>query len=74
MSNEPKDLQVEISPEVEEQIANDPELAEALKSFLAAMHQANHAVQTGKHASLEDAMEAITGHRPMPVDLEDLDD
>lgn len=57
-------------PEVQAQLDADPEMAKAVKEFMAMMHQAHHAVQTGQHKTMEDAVEAISGSRPMPIDTE----
>lgn len=70
MSAERKDdpeYEVVIAPEVLEQMAQDPEMAAAIREICAAFRQSAHAVKTGQHNSFEDAMEAITGNRPEPV-------
>ena len=71
MSGKSKELEIVILPEAANEIAADPELANAMKDMFAAFHQANAAVQSGQYASFEDAMEAITGSRPEPVDLDE---
>lgn len=68
---EDKDIEIKLSPEVEAQMAADPELAKVLKEMFADFHQAAHAVKTGQHADFGDAMEAITGQRPERVELDD---
>lgn len=71
MADEPKELEIVFSDQVLEAMTNDPEMAALIKDFSAAYRQADHAVKTGQHKSFEDAMEAITGHRPEPVFLDD---
>ena len=72
--SEPKELEIVIADAVAAEMADDPEMAEAMRDLFAAFHQANHAVATGQYASFEDAMEAITGSRPEPVFMDDEDD
>lgn len=67
---EDKELKIELSDQVREQMAADPAMAEALREMMAAFHQANDAVQRGQYETMEDAIEAITGNRPAPVDLD----
>lgn len=55
------------SEKVKAQMAQDPEMAECLRGMTAAMRQAQHDLKTGKYASFEDALEAITGSRPTLV-------
>ena len=74
MSTKPKDLEIIMSDEVAAQMADDPEMAAALREISAAFRQAHHAVQSGQHGTFEDAMEAITGNRPEPVFLDDEED
>lgn len=71
--SEPKDLDIVILPDVQAAIDADPELAKAMRELSAAFHQAWHAVETGQHATFDDAMEAITGLRPARVTLDDGD-
>lgn len=68
MSEEEKEYKVIYSDLVKKQMEEDPELAKAIREFTAAMRQALHAVETGQHKTLDDAVEAITGNRPVPVD------
>lgn len=67
-TEEDKDLQIDISDTVEDQMSNDPELAEAMRVFMAVMRQAHDAVQRGQHKTMEDAIEALTGSRPVKLD------
>jgi hypothetical protein len=50
----------------------DPDLAEAMREIAATMRQAHHAWQSGRYASFDDAMYAITGRRPEKINTEDL--
>lgn len=59
-----EELTVEFSDQVLEKMAEDPELVKALREFSANMRQAHAAVKAGQYASMEDAVEAITGSRP----------
>ena len=68
---EDKELTIKMSEQVKGAMAADPELAEALRMFSANMHQAFHAVEHGQYASMEDAMEAITGDRPRKLSDEE---
>lgn len=62
------DLEITFAREVLEAMNKNPELAAAIREFCANMRQAKHAVLTGQHKTIEDAMEAITGHRPERLD------
>lgn len=62
--SDPKELEIEFSPEVLAQMENDPDMAAAIREFSASLRQADHAVKTGQHKTFEDAIEAITGNRP----------
>lgn len=70
MTAEQKDLKIEILPDVQAKIDSDPKLASFMKNFQAILHQAHHAVATGQYKTMEDAIEAMTGHRPVKVDPE----
>lgn len=59
-----EELDIQISDEARQQMDEDPAAAEAIRIFCASIRQAHHSVETGQHASLFDAMEAITGMRP----------
>jgi len=74
MNGSRKERDIIISDQVAEQMAGDPELADEIRGILAAFRQAEHAVATGQHKSFEDALEAITGNRPEPVEFDDPDD
>lgn len=70
-----KELKIEILDQVKDDIAKDPELAEIVADFTAALHQAHDAVKRGQYKTMEDAMEALTGNRPVRIDdLEDDDE
>lgn len=71
MTDDKKDLEVVLSEQVRAQMAADPELAAAIREMSAIFRQADHAVKTGQHKTFEDAIEALTGERPQPVDLDD---
>ncbi len=70
MNKEKKDLTVEFTPQVEQQMAEDPKLAEALRDFIAVLHQAKDGVERGQYKTMDDAIESITGNRPMKLDAE----
>lgn len=66
-----QDFEIVFSPAAAAQLAQiatcDPAAGEKIKEMLANMRQAHQAVQEGRYASFEDALEAITGERPVPV-------
>jgi hypothetical protein len=77
MSDTPKkepEFTVIMTDEVRAQVEADPEMAKAMRELTACFHQAHAAVEAGQYGSMEDAMEAITGNRPEPVNLEDDED
>ena len=74
MSKNDEDIEIVIMPQVQESMDSDPELAKAMKEFLANVHQANEAVKSGRYESFDDAMEAITGNRPELIELDDGED
>ncbi len=65
MSDNPIDKDAELhimfSPEVQDQMASDPKLAEMIRSVNASFHQAFHGVKTGQYKNLDEAMESVTG-------------
>lgn len=61
-----------LSDQVQESIEGDPGLAEALKRFSADARQAMEWVSSGRYKTFEDAMEALTGSRPKPLNLDNL--
>lgn len=52
----------------------DPEGAKEIGEALTAMREAAQAWRNGQFASFEDALEALTGQRPQPIDFEEDDD
>lgn len=64
--------EIVISPEVQEQIdriiAENPRAANLFRELYANMHQAMEGVKSGQYKSFPDAMEAITGNRPVEVE------
>jgi ATP-dependent protease HslVU (ClpYQ) ATPase subunit len=62
-----KELKIEILDQVKDEMAKDAELAEVIADFMAMLHQANDAVKRGQYETMEDAMEAITGNRPVQI-------
>jgi hypothetical protein len=74
MSDETEKDTVIYSEKIKEQMAADPDLAEAMREFAACCRQAQQAVKDGRYATFDDAMEAITGNRPEPVDVDGEDD
>ena len=69
----PDDVMISFSPQVQAQMDNNSDLAEAMRDFLANVRQALNDVKTGKYNSFDDAMEAITGERPQLVTVFNLD-
>lgn len=66
-----KELIIHMAPEVLAQMDKDPEMAKVIREFNAVMHQAMDGVGSGKYASLDDALEILTGSRPEPINLEE---
>lgn len=71
---EPKELEIVIPDEIQKQLDDDPELAEYIRGVLAGFRQAAEGVKSGRYASVEEGVEAITGLRVESVDLDDDDD
>jgi ATP-dependent protease HslVU (ClpYQ) ATPase subunit len=65
-----KELKIEILDEVKDEIARDPEMAELMADFIAMLHQAHDAVRRGQYKTMDDALEALTGNRPVQIDPE----
>lgn len=63
-----KDLEIELSDQVKAQMAADPKMAAALREMFAMMRQAHAATKAGQYKTMDDAMEAISGHRPQKYD------
>lgn len=75
MVSEPKPLKpVIFSEQVKEQMAADPDLAEFVRDFVAATHQAQAGVESGQYQTLEEGIAAITGGTVEPVDDPDEDE
>lgn len=68
MTDKDKDLEIELSDQVREQMANDPKMAMALRELFAIMRQAHEATKRGQYKTYDDAMEALTGSRPKKFD------
>ena len=72
MADDDKELSVIFSDQVKDAMASDPEKAAAVQEFTALLHQTHAGVKSGQYASLDDALEKLTGSRPEMVDgLED---
>ena len=73
-----RELEVIISPSMQAQVdameAEQPGVKAALVEFTANLRQAQHAVNEGRYESLADALEAITGVRPVLLPESELDD
>ena len=65
--NKDEDLKIEMTDHVRDKVASDPKLADFMRDFNAALHQAHDSVRRGQHTTMEDAMEAITGFRPVKL-------
>lgn len=62
---EDKIPQVIMPPDMQAELDANPELAKAMQGMKEAMLNAMQGVEDGRYASFEDAMEALTGHRPV---------
>lgn len=61
------ELNIELLPQVQEQMDKDPAAAAAMKSFLEVLHQAHAGVQAGQYKTIDDGIEALTGNRPRKI-------
>jgi hypothetical protein len=68
----PELKKVILSDQVKEQMDKDPEIAEFMKEMIANFHQAQDAVDRGQYASMDEALEAITGGKVNEITEEDL--
>ena len=73
MTKPTKELEVVLSDKVKAQIIADPKMAETIRNLSAIFRQAGLGIKTGQYKSMDDAIEALTGNRPEPVDPEDLE-
>lgn len=71
MPEDHREPQIIISPEATEELARlevkHPGLGESAREMFANMRQAMQAVKDGRYATFDDAIEAITGQRPIRV-------
>lgn len=67
MNDNDKDLSIEILPAVQEQMDADPEAAAVMKSFLEVLYSAHAGVKSGQYKTIDDGIEALTGHRPRKI-------
>lgn len=75
MTDAKKDLEIPISDQVRAQMDADAALKAALTELVAIFHQAQQAVDEGRYLTFDDAMFALTGQRPVPVDpFDDVDE
>lgn len=61
--------QVIMMPECEADIAANPELAKAMQGMKEALLNAMQGVKDGRYATFDDAMEALTGQRPIKHEI-----
>lgn len=74
MSNDFEKDNLVITDQVKYTLVSDPKLAEACKDLFASMSQAHRDWKSGKYASFDDAMFAITGKRPELVTDEEAEE
>ena len=67
-------FKVEMSPQVKGKMAEDPELAEALRSMLEVLQAAALGVEEGRYPSFDEAMFQLTGERPRKLDEDEAAD
>ena len=67
MTKKDKEWTVEYSDKVMKQMAENPEMAKAIREMAANMRQAMDGVQRGQYKSFDEAMESITGSRSEPL-------
>lgn len=61
MAEKDQDLKIILEPEAQASVDGDPELAKAMKEFLAMLHQAAAGIRAGQYRTLDEGMEAISG-------------
>ena len=61
-------IKVEMSPQVKVKMAEDPDVAEAVRSMLEVMNAAAQGVAEGRYPSFDEAMFQLTGDRPRKLD------
>lgn len=69
-----KAVKIELAPGLREQIDKSPGLAEAMAGFEAQIKAAGEALARGEYATMDDAIEGVTGMRPEPLTPEQLRD
>ncbi len=67
------DLEITCSEQVKVALAEDPELAAAMREMFAIFHQVHAGVASGQYPNFEDGVEALTGHRPEPLEIPEPD-
>lgn len=70
MSTDGEEFPITVSKELNAQIAADPMIAKAMQALNEKIRQAHHAVQIGQYASMDDALEVLTGYRPEKCSLD----
>lgn len=65
-----EELKIELTHQVKEKMAEDPNLAFALKDIMATFRQAQQLVHDGKYYTWDDAMASL-GKPCIPVDPDD---
>ena len=65
--------EVILSDQVKEQMAKDPEIAEAMRDFSAIARQAMEGLKSGKYPSFEEAIFILTGERPEKIEFDEDD-
>lgn len=73
MKDDPE-FEVVYSDLVKQQMESDPDLAAAIREFSAMARQVAHGIETGQYESFDEGMEALTGNKPKPIDLDDIED
>jgi hypothetical protein len=69
-----KGFHLELSKTVMKQMADDPDLKKAMEEeILPKFHQAIEAWKSGQYPTLNAALEALTGTKPKPASLKDLE-
>lgn len=72
--NKDDEFKVVLSDQIKSDIADDPELKDIMADFIACLHQAHDAVLRGQYKTLDDAIEAILGSRPVALDPDTLEE
>lgn len=67
-------FKIEMSDQVRQKMAEDPEMAEAMAEFMQHVQDAKALLDDGTAKTFDEAMFMVTGTRPEPLDPDDVPD